>query len=114
MMTSGTNFNTLKKNNMKTIAQQLGIIDFPFIIKDKNNRQVYYEDSSGFWNKREFVNDKEVYYEDSSGQWSKREFDNNKQIYFENSEGQLIDNRNIPEYTMEELVKKLGNFKIKK
>jgi len=39
---------------------------------------------------------------------------NGNQIYFENSDGNVEDNRNIPEYTMEELVEKIGNFKLKK
>lgn len=32
---------------MKTIAQQLNVTDFPFIVKDKNGKQLYYEDSDG-------------------------------------------------------------------
>jgi len=32
----------------KTIAQQLKITEFPFIIKDKNGNQIYYEDSIGY------------------------------------------------------------------
>ncbi len=61
---------------MKTIAQQLKITDFPFRIKDKNNNQIYFEDSNGY----------------------------------------IIDNRpkSTPEYTMEELIAKVGfEFKIK-
>lgn len=83
---------------MKTIAEQLNVKEFPFRIKDKNNNQIYYEDSKGYWWKREF---------DS----------NNNQIYFENSNGIIADNRpkSTPEYTMQELIAKLGHkFKIKK
>jgi hypothetical protein len=83
---------------MKTIAQQLKVTDFPFKIKDKNNNPIYFEDSSGYWEKLEY---------DS----------NNNRIYYENSNGTIIDNRPkpTPEYTMEELVAKLGfEFKIKK
>lgn len=32
---------------MKTIAQQLNVTEFPFEIKDKNGKQLYYEDSNG-------------------------------------------------------------------
>ena len=32
---------------MNTIAQQLNIKEFPFRIKDKNGKQIYYEDSDG-------------------------------------------------------------------
>ena len=125
---------------MKTIAQQLNVKDFPFRIKDKNNNQIYYEDSKGYWWKREFdKNNNEIYYETSNGYWEKREFDtnnnkiyyetsdggwwkrefdkNNNRIYFENSNGTIRDNRpnSTPEFTMEELIAKLGfDFKIKK
>ncbi len=83
---------------MKTIAQQLNVKDFPFEINDKNNNEIYWENSDGFWVKREFNQ-------------------SNNQIYYENSDGTIIDNRpkSTPEYTMEELVAKLGyEFKIKK
>jgi hypothetical protein len=125
---------------MKTIAQQLNVKDFPFVIKDKNNKQIYYEYSDGYWIKREFdknnnqiyceysygnwykqefdENNNEIYYEDSHGYWIKREYDsNNNEIYLENSNGVIVDNRpkSTPEYTMEELIDKLGfEFKIKK
>ena len=99
-----------------TIAQQLKIKDFPFIIKDKNGNEIYWEDSEGYWSKREYdingnriyceysdgfwfkseydAHGKEIYYEDSYGYWSKREYDaNGKEIYWENSDGFIIDNR---------------------
>ena len=51
-----------------TIAQQLKIKDFPFIIKDKNGKEIYYENSNGDWIKREYnANGKEIYWEDSDG-----------------------------------------------
>ena len=34
---------------MKTIAQQLNVKQFPFEIKDKNGKVIYYEDSYGYW-----------------------------------------------------------------
>jgi len=33
---------------MKTIAQQLKITEFPFIIKDENVNQIYFETSYGY------------------------------------------------------------------
>jgi hypothetical protein len=125
---------------MKTIAQQLNVKDFPFVIKDKNNNEIYWEDSYGYWCKREYdKNNNQIYYENSYGYWDKQEFDknnneiycedsdgywfkqefdkNNNKIYSEDSDGTIIDNRpnSTPEFTMEELVEKLGyNFKIKK
>jgi hypothetical protein len=83
---------------MKTIAQQLNVTDFPFVIKDKNNNEIYYEHSSGYWWKQEFD-------------------ENNNRVYYENLSGTIRDNRTkpTPEFTMEELVSKLGfEFKIKK
>jgi hypothetical protein len=59
---------------MKTIAQQLNVTEFPFIIKDKNGNPIYYEDSNNYWAKWEY---------DSNG----------NEIYFENSNGKIIDNR---------------------
>ena len=104
---------------MKTIAQQLKITDFPFEIRDKNNNEIYYENSNGYWLKQEFdSNNNRIYWEDSSGYWEKHEYDkNNKLIYWEDSSGRIVDKRPkpTPEFTMEELVEKLGyEFKIKK
>ena len=121
---------------MKTIAQQLRVKDFPFTIKDAQGNLLYYENSSGYWEKRSFdLQGNRIYYEDSDGYWEKckydslgnliysgdsngywfkREFDaKGNEIYYENSNGCIKDNRNIPEYTMEELVEKIGNFKLK-
>jgi hypothetical protein len=104
---------------MKTIAKQLNVKDFPFEIRDKNNNQIYFENSDGYWWKQEFDgNNNEIYYEDSNGFWIKREFDkNNNLICYEDLKGTIIDNRpkSTPEFTMEELIDKLGfEFKIKK
>ena len=80
---------------MKTIAQQLNVKDFPFTIGDKNGNQIYFENSNGFWRKRERdSNGTEIYYEFSDGFWYKREYDSNgNEIYFEDSHGEIIDNR---------------------
>jgi hypothetical protein len=104
---------------MKTIAQQLNVTDFPFEIKDKNNNQIYIEYSYGYWCKREFDSKNNIiYYKDSDGYWCKREYNqNNNIIYYEDSNGVIADNRPkpTPEYTMDELIAKVGfEFKIKK
>jgi hypothetical protein len=104
---------------MKTIAKQLKVKDFPFIITDANNNIIYYETSNGYWCKKEFdANNNEIYFEKGSGFWCKREYDENTNlIYYEDADGDIVDNRPkiIPECTMEELVSKLGfDFKIKK
>ena len=52
----------------KTIAQQLNVTDFPFRINNKEGEEIYYEDSDGYWWKREYdLSGSEIYYEDSSG-----------------------------------------------
>jgi hypothetical protein len=104
---------------MKTIAQQLKVTEFPFEIRDKKGNLIYFEYSNGYWYKREYdSNNNEIYYEFSNGYWSKREYDsNNNLIYFESANGEIIDNRpiSVPEFTMQELIAKVGfEFKIKK
>ena len=125
---------------MKTIAQQLNIQQFPFEIKDSKGNEIYYENSEGFWVKREYdlkgnqiyyessngfwckskydSNGNKIYFEDSYGFWSRREYDSNgREFYYENSNGEIEDKRPKPvvELTMEELSQKLGyEVKIKK
>ena len=59
---------------MKTIAQNLNIKQFPFEIRDSSGNEIYYENSNGYWRKREY---------NSEGD----------EIYYENSKGKVIDNR---------------------
>jgi len=105
---------------MKTIAQQLNIKDFPYIIKNKNGNQIYYENSDGYWWKQEFdQNGNQIYFKDSDGYWWKQEYDQNgNQIYYEDSNGKIIDNRLKKEIIMDEIAKKFGihisQLKIKK
>ena len=74
-----------------TIAQQLKIKDFPFVINDKNGNRIYFEYSDGFWRKREY---------DAHG----------KEIYYENSDGFIRDYRpkQVVEVTLEDIADKLG------
>ena len=58
----------------KTIAQQLNITKFPFEIKCEKGKEIYYEDSEGYWTKYQF---------DEKG----------NQVYYENSTGKIIDKR---------------------
>ena len=80
---------------MKTIAQQLNIKEFPFIIKDKNGNQIYCEYFNGYWWKSEYdSNGNSIYYETSNKYWSKSEYDSNGNCtYWENSDGEIEDNR---------------------
>ena len=119
---------------MKTIAQQLNIKEFPFIINDKNGKVLYYEDSSNFWFKYERdENGYVLYSENSDGYWEKEERDKNgfttycedsngywfrcerdekgNILYIENSDGLIIDNR-VTTMTKEEAEAKF-NIKIK-
>jgi hypothetical protein len=86
---------------------------FPIVIKDANGRETYYENSTGFWWRREYnangnqtyhergdgfwrkheynANGNQTYHVDSEGDWSKYEYDaNGNQTYYEDSEGEKI------------------------
>ena len=86
---------------MKTIAQQIKW-DFKangnLVIKDKNGKEIYYENSDGTWTKYEYDSQgKRIYREGSSGFWEKWEWDSKRKlIYWENSVGTIIDNRPKP------------------
>ena len=99
-----------------TIAKQLKIKEFPFQIKDSKGNLIYWEQSDGYWEKREYDSKgKQIYWENSTGYWVKSEYDpkgkqiyfedcdgfwvkyeydsKGKQIYYENSDGVITDNR---------------------
>ena len=78
-----------------TIAKQLNVKQFPFIIKNSNDNVIYFEYSDGYWFKYAYDSDRnEIYWEDSDGLWVKREYDSNgNEIYSENSNGTIIDHR---------------------
>ncbi len=65
---------------------------------DSNGKVIYYENSRGYWIKRDFdSNGKEIYFENSDGFWYKRDYDaNGNKIYYENSNGYINDNRPKP------------------
>ena len=85
----------------KTIAQQIKW-DFEangdLIIRDKNSKLIYAEDSDGNWSKFEWDSKGNlIYYEGSKGNWEKYEYGSEgNEIYFENSAGQIKDNRPKP------------------
>ncbi len=94
---------------MQTIAQQLKIKKFPFIINDHNGNEIYYESSTGFWRKSEYdSNGNIIYFENSTGYWIKTEYNSEGiRIYYEDYSGLIEDNR-VVELTMDEIAKKLG------
>jgi len=115
-----------------TIAQQLNVTDFPFIINDKDGNAIYHETSSGFWCKGERdAHGNEIYHENSDGYWIKREYDahsnliryetsdgywrkseydaQGNEIYYENSNGTVIYNRpKMVELTLQQIADKFG------
>jgi hypothetical protein len=95
---------------MITIAQQLKIKKFPFIINDHNGNEIYYEGSSGFWIRREKdEKGNQTFAENSDGFWCKREFDSNgNEIYYEDSKGRVLRDKRSVELTMDEIAKKFG------
>ena len=81
-------YNNSMKDN-QTIAQFLKVKAFPFIIKDAQGNKIYFEDSDGYWSKREYDDQgNRIYCENSNGYWSKREYDDQgNRIYYETSDG---------------------------
>ena len=80
---------------MKTIAQQLNIKEFPFVIRDRYGNQIYYEYPEGGWRRMEYDSDgNETLFQSSDGLRIRREYDSNRnEIYYEDSDGTIIDNR---------------------
>lgn len=117
----------------QTIAQQLKITEFPFEIKDSKGNWIYFENSRGSWEKREYdSNGNTTYYENMDGFWTRYEYDskgncvclknsdgfwykreldaNSKETYFENSDGLIrgASKSSIVEITLEDIAKKFN------
>ena len=62
---------------------------------DYNGNRIYFENSNGYWVKRDYdSNNNLIYRETSDGYWSKREYDTNGNlIYRKDSTGYIVDNR---------------------
>ena len=83
---------------------------------DSNGKELTYENSDGYWYKYTYdLNGNRLTHENSDGYWYKSTYDSKgKQLTFEDSNGEKR-GFDIPEFTMEQLVEKIGhNFKIKK
>lgn len=82
---------------------------------DSNGRILIYKDSDGFSFESTYdSNGNRLTYKNSDGYSYERTYDSNgNQLTYKNSNG-VTRGIDIPEYTMEELVEKLGDFKIKK
>jgi len=107
----------MKDNNF--LGEQLGVYDYPLIIKndnkqliyletfdncfdkyvyDDNGNIIYYEYNNGhknYWSRREYdENENIIYYETKDGFWARHEYDKNGSILYSiNSEGLIVDNR---------------------
>ena len=84
---------------------------------NKQGKLVYrfYEGENEYWVEKTYdSNGNLLTYKDSDDYWNEITYDSNgNELTFKNSNG-VMRGFDIPEYTMEELVEKLGNFKIKK
>ena len=82
---------------------------------DSNGNQLTYKNSNGYWGESTYdSNGNLLTYKDSNKYWCERTYDSNGNLLtYKNSDG-VMKGFDIPEYTMEELVEKLGNFKLKK
>jgi hypothetical protein len=105
-------------------------VAFPIIIKDKRGNEIYSQNENGDWYEKTYDDNNNVLtFKNSDDFWSQCTFDNNgNQLTCKNSNGYYkIKGEHVtkeefeafvngtPEYTMEELVAKIGhNFKIKK
>ena len=97
--------------NQETIAQQLKVKEFPFVIRDSKDNKIYWENSDGLWYKYEYDSkNNETRWESSSGYWESREYDSKGLcVYFETSNCVVLDVRtkNV-ELTMDEIATKFG------
>ena len=82
---------------------------------DFNGCNLTYKDSNGFsYEQTNDSNGNTLNFKNSAGYWWESTYDSNgNELTYKNSYG-VTRGFDIPEYTMEELVEKLGNFKIKK
>jgi YD repeat-containing protein len=82
---------------------------------DSNGKTLTFKDSLGFSSEYTYdSNGKVLTFKDSTGYSYESTYDSNgNQLTYKDSDGNSF-GFDVPEYTMEELVEKLGNFKIKK
>ena len=102
---------------------------------DENGNQLTYKNSNGYWHKytRDDKNGNKLTYKDSDGYWSEYTYDKKGNVltfkgsdgfweeYTYDKKGNELTYKNsngikrvfdAPEYTMKDLVEKLGNFKL--
>jgi len=83
-----------------------------FKVLDKNNNEIYWENSKKSWIKREYdKNGNQIYWENSNKYWIKIEYDKDCNIiYDEDSRGEITDNRPklVKELTVKQIEELLG------
>jgi hypothetical protein len=62
---------------------------------DNQGNEIYHKDSDGYWVKLGYDNQgNQIYKEDADGYWEKNEYDDQgNEVYYENSDGEIEDNR---------------------
>ena len=80
---------------------------------DKKGNVFTYKTSNGYWYECTYdEKGNKLTFKDSEGSWSEYTYnEKGNELTYENSEGTKI-GFDIPEYTMKDLVEKLGNFKL--
>ena len=103
----------VKENTMKNILGTTENLE----LFDKKGRRVYRFYENLYGDSSEYTYDSHgnhLTYKNSDGYSSEYTYDSNgNELTYKDSNG-VMRGFDIPEYTMEELVEKLGNFKIKK
>ena len=80
----------------KEYEARFGVVEGGFRLYDAKGNMIYYENSYGYWEKREYDSKGNmIYYEYSSGYWVKQEYDaEGNKIYREDGrDGVTLDNR---------------------
>lgn len=57
------------------------------VVKFKLSLQIHYEDSTGYWRKKDFENGLLTYFKNSDGDWNKRKYENELETYYSDSFG---------------------------
>ena len=85
---------TIKELTKLSNGKELDI-KYPIVMRDADGRQVYCEDSGGFWWKTRYIEGgRRIRHENSTGYWFNAEYDeNDREVYHEDSEGNIYDNR---------------------
>ena len=80
---------------MKTIAQQLNIKEFPFIIYDKNGNKIYQENEVNVHFRCEYDSrGNEILYEHMCGYWRRTEYDQHNNVITKiDRNGIILDNK---------------------